>query len=92
MTYQDLQKWAKEASPGAWTVYHIGYLAKDREWFEQGEWDVLPRLVKDKMIHNVGHAAMGLYREGTVDLVQKRLGPKRWEYRIVKRKRVRRFL
>ncbi len=72
----NVKAWYSNALRGKSLVYHIGYLAKDRE--------TRPRDATEKAyyaeISDVANYLFGLAEEGRVSLSQKRIGPMQFEY------------
>jgi len=76
MTRDEFQKWVAEARPGSKVEYHAGFLAKDRVNTHNGQ---LAECVY------VGGLAMRLWRDGLIDLFQKKLRDNYYIYYAVKR-------
>ena len=72
----NVKAWYTNSLRGKSLVYHTGYLAKDRETKAR---DATEKAYYDE-ISAVANYLFGLAEEGRVSLVQKRLGPMRFEY------------
>jgi hydrogenase maturation factor len=60
-----------EARRGQWLMYHVGFLMDDRD--------------KDQAVEKLAKTVHSIYEQGKVSLVQRRLGPRMYEYYAIKR-------
>lgn len=74
-----LHKWLDVAAAGDSAIYHVGFLAADREKIFAGQRSVFP-------CNNIGLTALSEYDKGTVELTQRRLPTRDFIYIITKRK------
>lgn len=76
----NFKAWYTQSFRGKSYVYHVGYLARDRE--------TKPRDETEKAyyaeIANVANYAYKLHEAGKVSLVQRRLEPMKFEYIAIK--------
>jgi hypothetical protein len=71
MTTAEFKAHLKTAPCGTWITYHLGHLCRDRE--------------KDRDLAVLGDSVFKAYQSKAALLVQRRLGPGRFEYIAVKR-------
>jgi hypothetical protein len=71
MTVTEFEAHLKAAPYGAWITYHLGHL-----WWERD---------KDRELAALGDGVFKAYQSQAALLVQRRLGPGRFEYIAVKR-------
>ena len=71
MTIAEFEAHLKAAPCGAWITYHLGHLWWDRD--------------NDRELAALGDSVFTAYQSKAVLLVQRRLGPGRFEYIAVKR-------
>jgi hypothetical protein len=71
MTTAEFEAHLKTAPCGAWITYHLGHLWWDRD--------------KDRELAALGDSVFKAYQSKAALLVQRRLGPGRFEYIAVKR-------
>ena len=71
MTTAEFEAHLKTAPCGAWITYHLGHL-----WWERD---------KDRELAALGDSVFKAYQSKAALLVQRRLGPGRFEYIAVKR-------
>ena len=80
ITERELGTWVDRASPGDVLIYFKGFLALDR--VAQGS--RLSERDREELVRVADRALRAAYR-GWAHAVQKRLGPDRYEYRLVAR-------
>lgn len=81
--------WLNHARPGERFVYHVGHLAVDRVTLitdASGRTTYLPI----EPVNALANMAWEAAREGTVTLVQRKVGTGAWAYEAVKRPRIER--
>lgn len=90
MSALEFKRWVATAAYGAHITYHVGDIGRDKAGYpiegtvrfaDHTEGDANARLLKQ-----IAHAAMDASDAGAVDLVQRRIGPREFEYIAIRRR------